>query len=88
MHAAKLLSLAVEAARSAGYEIREEVLDGAGGGHCLIHGKKCLLLDMTQTHREQLSDVLDALRAEPQFNTAELHPLLVASIQELLQKAA
>jgi Spy/CpxP family protein refolding chaperone len=88
MHAAKLLSLAMEAARSAGYEIREEVLDGAGGGHCVIHGKKCLLLDMTQTHREQLSDVLDALRTEPQINTAELHPLLVASIQELLQKAA
>ncbi len=88
MHAAKLLSLAVESARSAGYEIREEVLDGAGGGHCLIHGKKCLLLDMTQTHREQLSDVLDALRAEPEIKLAELHPLLAASLQEFLQKAA
>lgn len=88
MNAAKLLSLAVEAARSAGYEIREEVLEGAGGGHCVIHGKKCLLLDMTQTHREQLSDVLDALRAEPQVNVTELHPLLAASLQETLQKAA
>ncbi|MDZ4657158.1 MAG: hypothetical protein SH868_06215 [Bythopirellula sp.] len=88
MNAAKLLSLAVEAVRSAGYEIREEVLDGAGGGHCLIHGKKCLLLDMTQTHREQLSDVLDALRAEQSLNVAELHPLLAVSLQESLQKAA
>ncbi len=88
MHAAKMLSLAVDAARSAGYEIREEILDGAGGGHCLIHGKKCLLLDMTQTHREQLSDVLDALRAEPQLTISELHPLLAASLQESLEKAA
>ena len=88
MHAAKMLSLAVDAARSAGYEIREEILDGAGGGHCLIHGKKCLLLDMTQTHREQLSDVLDALRAEPQLNSSALHPLLAASLQESLERAA
>lgn len=88
MHSAKMLSLAVEAARLVGYEIREEILDGAGGGHCLIHRKKCLLLDMTQTHREQLNDVLDALRAEPNLKIAELHPLLAASLQESLEKAA
>lgn len=87
MNAAKLLSLAVDAAREAGYEIREEVLEGAGGGHCLIRGKKCLLLDMTQTHREQLNDVLDALRAD-QVDTGKLHPLLAASLQESLEKAA
>jgi hypothetical protein len=87
MNAAKLLSLAVDAARGAGYEVREEVLDGAGGGHCVIRGKKCLLLDMTQTHREQLTDVLDALRAE-NVDSAMLHPLLAASIKELVQKAA
>jgi hypothetical protein len=88
MHAAKMLSLAIEAARTSGYEIREEVLDGAGGGHCVIHGKKCLLLDMTQTHRDQLSDVVDALRAEPALRIAELHPLLAARLQEPLQNAA
>jgi Spy/CpxP family protein refolding chaperone len=87
MNAAKLLSLAVDAAREAGFEIREEVLEGAGGGHCEIRGKKCLLLDMTQTHREQLNDVLDALRAEP-IDATKLHPLLAASLHESLQKAA
>lgn len=87
MNAAKLLSLGVDAARAAGYEVREEVLDGAGGGHCVIRGKRCLLLDMTQTHREQLNDVLDALRAEP-VNLATLHPLLAASLREPLEKAA
>lgn len=88
MHAAKLLSLALDAVRQVGYEVREEVLDGAGGGHCVIHGKKCLLLDMTQSHREQLSDVLDALRAEPQLKVSELHPLLFASLQDSALKAA
>jgi hypothetical protein len=88
MNVAKLLSLAVEAARVGGYEIREEVLEGAGGGHCVIRGKKCLLLDMTQTHREQLNDVLDALRAEPAIDVAGLHPLLAASLQETVLKAA
>lgn len=86
MNAVNLLSLATETARAAGYEIREEVLDGAGGGHCVIRGKKCLLLDMTQSHRDQLSDVIDALRAEPEL--ANLHPLLAAKLEEPVTKAA
>jgi hypothetical protein len=88
MHTAKLLSLAIDAARSAGYEIREDVLDGAGGGHCLIRGRKCLLLDITQDHQEQLNDVLDALRAETGLDRGRLHPLLVAGLQRPLRQAA
>ncbi|TWU22633.1 hypothetical protein [Bythopirellula polymerisocia] len=88
MHTAKLLSLALETARSAGYEVREEVLDGAGGGHCVIRGKKCLLLDMTQSHREQLSDVVDALRAEPDLILGNLHQLVLATLQEPTAEAA
>lgn len=76
MHTAQLLSQALDAARRLGYEVREDSLEGAGGGHCLIRGKKWLLLDMTQTYREQLSDVLDALRVEPDLGTIELHPAL------------
>lgn len=88
MNAAQLLSLATEAARGAGYEVREEVLDGAGGGHCLIHRRKCLLLDVTQDYREQLSDVLDALRAEADLDPARLHPLLQAHLREPLERVA
>ena len=69
-------------------EVREEVLDGAGGGHCVVRGKKCLLLDITQSHHEQLSDVMDALRSEPQLNRANLHPMISASLQEPLSEAA
>lgn len=86
MNVAKLLSLALDAVRSAGYEVREDVLDGAGGGHYLIHGRKCLLLDMTQSQREQLNDVLDALRAESDLSG--LHPLLAASLNDAALRAA
>jgi hypothetical protein len=64
-------------------------LEGAGGGHCLIRGKKWLLLDMTQTYREQLNDVLDALRAEPNLSSIELHPALAERLEpQPLRKAA
>lgn len=77
MHTAQLLSQAIDLSRRAGYQIREEVLEGAGGGHYLIHGKKCLMLDLTQTHQEQLKDVLDALQAEPHLDLTDVSEPLV-----------
>jgi hypothetical protein len=65
MNAAALLAEALELARQFNYQIREEYLEGAGGGHCSFAGRKWLLLDVTQSAREQLSDALDALRCEP-----------------------
>ena len=88
MHIAQLLSQAIDAARRLGYEVREESLEGAGGGHCLIRGKKWLLLDMTQTYREQLSDVMDALRDEPNLSTIELHPVLAERLAPQQRNAA
>ena len=49
MHAAALLAEALELARQFDYQIREEYLEGAGGGHCSFAGKKWLLLDVTQS---------------------------------------
>ncbi|MCA9229938.1 MAG: hypothetical protein KDA57_04750 [Planctomycetales bacterium] len=89
MHTAQLLSQALDAARRLGFQVREESLDGAGGGHCLIRGKKCLLLDLTQPQREQLNDVLDALRSETGLATIPLAPALASMLQATsLQKAA
>ncbi len=65
MQTVALLASAIDLARQVGYQVREDALDGAGGGHCLIRGKKWLLLDASQPHREQIRDVIDALRAEP-----------------------
>lgn len=80
MHTAQLLAQALDAAKRLGYEVREDALEGAGGGHCLIRGKRCLMIDMTQSYREQLGDVLDALREAPNLTSIELHPALVERI--------
>jgi len=77
MHTTQLLSEALNLSRRIGYQIREEVLEGAGGGHCLIRGQKWLLLDLTQTRQEQLNDVLDALRSEPKLELSAVPEILV-----------
>ena len=64
MHTVELLQEAVEAARRLGYEVRQDWLGGDGGGHCIVRGRKWLLLDVAQTADEQLDVVADALRSE------------------------
>lgn len=76
MQAPALLAEAIEVARKLEYQIREEDLEGAGGGHCSFAGKKWLLLDVTQSAREQLDDVADALRCEPTALSLIRNPVL------------
>jgi hypothetical protein len=76
MPPAKLLAEAAALARKLEYSIREEDLDGAGGGHCYYGGKKWLLLDVTQGHQEQLRDIVDALRAETAISRHDVSPQL------------
>lgn len=64
MNPTTLLAEALDLARECQYQIREEYLEGAGGGHCSFSGKKWLLLDVTQSAQQQLEDTLDALRCE------------------------
>jgi hypothetical protein len=64
MHTVELLQEAMEAARRLGYEVRQDWLGGDGGGHCIVRGRKWLLLDVAQTVEEQLTVVTDALRGE------------------------
>jgi hypothetical protein len=82
MHATKLLAEGLALVRQLDYVVREEDLEGAGGGHCAFAGKKWLLLDVTQSAREQLEDVLDALRSESAVRTHTLSPQLAALIVE------
>jgi hypothetical protein len=86
MHAPRLLAEAMELARQLDYHLREEYLDGAGGGHCFFSGKKWLLLDVTQTPEEQLSDVVDALRTESDVWRFQVTPQLAEMLK--LTKAA
>ena len=86
MQAFRLLAEALQLAARLGYRIREDTLDGAGGGHCVLAGQKWLLLDVTQSAEEQLSDVVDALRSEPALWQAKISPLLAQRLQ--IAKAA
>jgi hypothetical protein len=64
MHTAELLKEAVEAARKLGFDVRQDWLGGNGGGHCLVRGRKLILLDIAQSTEEQLTVVIEALRGE------------------------
>jgi hypothetical protein len=69
MHTVELLNEALQTARQLGYDVRQDWLGGNGGGHCLVRGRKWVLLDMAQTPEEQLTVVADALR-DDQFATS------------------
>ena len=64
MHTVELLQEALEAARGLGYDVRQDWLGGDGGGHCLVRGRRLLLLDVAQPPDEQLDVVADALLSE------------------------
>jgi len=64
MHTVELLRDAMEAARRVGYDVRQDWLGGDGGGHCLVRGRRLLLLDVAQAPEEQLEVVADALCGE------------------------
>ena len=66
MHTVELLQEALAAARGLGFEIRQDWLGGDGGGHCLVRGRKMVLLDIAQSTGEQLDIVTEALCGEPE----------------------
>lgn len=65
MHTVEMLEHALRAARTAGYQLREEWLGGSGGGACVLRGKKQLFLDLGQSPAEHLGHAVAALRCEP-----------------------
>lgn len=72
MHTVELLQEALESARRLGYEVRQDWLGGDGGGHCLVRGRRLLLLDVAQSPDEQLDVVVDALRGEPRMPSLKI----------------
>jgi hypothetical protein len=81
MHTAELLKEALEAAGRMGFEVRQDWLGGNGGGHCLVRGRKWVLLDVAQSTEEQLSVVADALRDEPGVTRFVRSPELADRLQ-------
>lgn len=81
MHTVELLNEALEAARRLGYDVRQDWLGGDGGGHCLVRGRRLLLLDVAQTPDEQLEVVADALRGEGRATTLKVSRMLAERLQ-------
>jgi hypothetical protein len=80
VHSVELLEQALQAARQLGFRIREDVLDGCGGGACQIKGQRWLFLDPSLSTRERLELVLDALAAVPGPVENDLPPPLARVI--------
>ena len=81
MHTVELLQEALEAARRLGYDVRQDWLGGDGGGHCLVRGRRLLLLDVAQTPHEQLEVVADALRGEDRFTSLKISRKLAERLE-------
>jgi hypothetical protein len=81
MHTVEVLEEAIRVARRMGYAIREEPLAGAGGGACEIRGRKWLFLDLDLGPREQLEQVLDALRLDCRTFVAPVPTPLRAALE-------
>jgi len=81
MHTVELLKEALDTARRLGYEVRQDWLGGNGGGHCLVRGRKWILLDVAQSADEQLGVVLDALSVEAGADRAVRSPELAKRLQ-------
>jgi hypothetical protein len=74
MYTVELYEGAVRLAESLGYQIRQEVLAGVGGGACEVAGRKCLFVDLTLSPPEQLDQILDAIKSDPGHFLADSVP--------------
>ena len=62
MRTLELLDYLIELARRLGYEIREEWLDGSGGGACVLKGQKFLFVDQSLPPSERVEQIARSLR--------------------------
>lgn len=63
MSALERLETILSALRNAGCEIRYDCFGGAGGGACVLKGRRILFLDLAQGPVEQLDQAEAAARA-------------------------
>jgi hypothetical protein len=79
MHTVVLLAHALNLAERLGYVVRQEWLDGGGGGGCELRGRKFLFIDLATPPGDQLEVVLRLLRNEPGAGESSMpHELRVA----------
>jgi hypothetical protein len=74
MHTVDLLEQALHAVQRLGYHLRQDWLDGGGGG-CEIKGEKWLFLDLGSSPSEQLRVVAEVLAREVSQRDASPRPV-------------
>jgi len=65
MHTVVLLAHALNLAERLGYVVRQEWLEGNGGGGCELRGRRFLFIDLAASPADQFEMVLAVLRGEP-----------------------
>ena len=76
MHTVELLEEAMETARKLGYQLRQEWLDGTGGGACQFGGKQWIFIDLALSTADQIDQIASALSADPRTPSLKLSPLM------------
>jgi len=66
MHTVEILQQALDLATRLGFGVRQEWLGGSGGGGCELNGRKLFFLDLALDPGEQLDQLLQVLRYEPE----------------------
>ena len=84
MRTLELLDYMIELAHRIGYEIREEWLDGMGGGACELKGHKVLFVDQSLPPSERVEQVAHALQGCTELTQIYVLP----EARELLERAA
>jgi hypothetical protein len=80
MHTVVLLSYALNVAERLGYAVRQEWIEGNGGGGCVFRGRKVLFIDLAAPPSDQLEIVLNVLRSEPAAAQEEMPNELRAAL--------
>jgi hypothetical protein len=65
MHTVELRAHALDLVDRLGYKVRQEWLGGNGGGACELRGRKVLFLDLALGPADQLEQVVEVLRHDP-----------------------
>jgi len=76
-----LLEEAVQLAREAGYQVREEPLGDLPGGACVIGGKRSILVNLQSAAAERLALLVGVLAADADVTSLPMSRLLAGRLR-------
>jgi hypothetical protein len=86
MHTVEVMEEALGLAVRSGFEVRQDWFGGAAAGACEVKGRRWIFVDLSLSPREQLEQLLAALREFSNPPDREVSPALQAMLR--MQKAA